>query len=497
MATTPCLIALDQGTTSSRAIAFAPTGEILAQAQRELPQHYPRSGWVEHDAERIWADSLAVLQETVRAARATGAVPAALGLTNQRETVVVWERANGRPIHRAIVWQDRRTAETTRALRDAGREDLVAARTGLLLDPYFSASKIAWVLDRVPGARDRARAGELAAGTIDSFLIWQLTGGLHATDITNASRTSLFDIHRRAWDEELCALFDVPVSLLPEVRPNAGAFGHTRPDQTGLDLAITGSAGDQQAAAIGQACLAPGTVKSTYGTGCFLLQNTGARPQVSAHKLLTTIAFQVGDRVDYALEGSIFAAGAAIQWLRDGLRVIGSAGESAALAAQLPDNQGVYLVPAFTGLGAPHWDAEARGLLVGLTRDTGPAHLARAALEAVAYQTRDLVDALAADCGARAQTIRIDGGMAANDWFAQFLADILGVTVDRPAVTETTALGAAMLAGVGGGLFDSLDDAVRAWTSDRRFVPAMAAGERDRLLAGWDGALARALTPPA
>ena len=491
-----CIIALDQGTTSTRALAFTPAGTPVAMAQRELPQHYPRSGWVEHDPKQIWDHTVTVLGEACASARTAGYTPACLGLTNQRETVVLWDRRTGEPIHRAIVWQDRRTADRTAALRRAGHEDAVRERTGLLLDPYFSATKIAWILDQVEGARAAAEAGHLAFGTIDSFLLWRLTGGRHASDMTNAARTSLLDLDSGHWDPALGDLFRVPAALLPELLPNAGDFGRTDPDATGLDLPITGMAGDQQAATVGQACFDPGMVKSTYGTGCFLLQNTGGARARSDHRLLSTIAYEVNGRRTFALEGSIFVAGAALQWLRDGVGVIASSGESAALASGLADNHGVYLVPAFTGLGAPHWDPDARGLLTGLTRDTGPAHLARAALEAVAYQTDDLVRALAADSGARAAQIRIDGGMAENDWFAQFLADIVTVTVDRPRITETTALGAAMLAGVGAGIFADLTEARAAWSLERRFEPHMAVAERVRLRHGWQAALSRALTTP-
>ena len=485
------LLAIDQGTTSTRSILFGRTGKALFTAQTELPQHYPAPGWVEHDAEDIWRDTLA----TARQAFAAGPAEA-IGITNQRETVVVWDRATGRPIHRAIVWQDRRTAQTCARLREDGVEPLVQARTGLLLDPYFSATKLAWLLDHVPGARAAAERGALAFGTIDSFLLWHLTGGpgsgaVHATDATNASRTQLFDIHRQCWDEELLRLFNIPAALLPEVRDNAGVFGRTAPGLLGRSLPIAGMAGDQQAALLGQSCLQPGMMKATYGTGCFALCHTGGHAIASTHRMLTTVASRLDGRTSYAVEGAIFVAGAAVKWLRDGLGLIGSAAETAALAASVPDSGGVVMVPGFVGLGAPHWRPDASGLITGLTLDTGRAHLVRAALEAVAYQTLDLVGAVTADAGSGPTALRVDGGMAANDWLCQFLADILDLPVERPAVLETTAWGAALLAGVGAGLLPGLDAV--PWAMDRRFVPLMAAGTRDRLVQGWRQALARTL----
>lgn len=490
------ILALDQGTTSTRAIAFsAPDLRPLAVARRELPQHYPASGWVEHDPQELIDHSIAVLREAGHHAGHGGAV-AAIGITNQRETTLVWDRRTGRAIHNAIVWQDRRTAAICAQLREAGHEGLVSQRTGLLLDPYFSATKIAWLLDHVPGARAAAEAGHLAFGTVDSWLIWHLTGGaVHVTDATNASRTALLDIRTGAWDQELLALFKVPASMLPEVRDCAGPFGVTAPGVLDRPVPILGVAGDQQAASIGQACFAPGMAKSTYGTGCFLLMNTGATLVASRARLLTTIASQLGGQRSYALEGAIFVAGAAVQWLRDGLGVIGAAGEAGGLAAQADPRQAVYLVPAFTGLGAPHWDAAARGALFGLTRNTGPAELARAALQSVAFQTRDLVEAMAADWPeAATRVLRVDGGMVASDWTMQFLADQLQAPVDRPQILETTALGAAYLAGLAGGLCPVPEEFARSWALDRRFVPQEAGAAREILYAGWKDAVRRTLS---
>ena len=443
------VLALDQGTTSTRAIAFrAPHLAPVATARRDLAQHFPASGWVEHDPEDLFADSIAVLREALAAAGGTAAGLAGIGITNQRETTLIWRRDTGRPIHRAIVWQDRRTAPWCAAMREAGHEALITARTGLLLDPYFSASKIAWLLDNVPDARADAEAGRLAFGTVDTFLLWRLTGGrVHATDATNASRTMLYDIRRGAWDAELLEQFRIPAPLLPEVRDSAGPFGTT--DVLGGDVPILGIAGDQQAASIGQACFRPGMVKSTYGTGCFLMLNTGKTPVASRSRMLTTVASQLRGERSFALEGAIFVAGAAVQWLRDAMGLLADAADSGRLAAEADPTQAVYLVPAFTGLGAPHWDADARGALFGLTRNTGPREFARAALESVAFQTRDLIEAMQADWASDANTVlRVDGGMVASDWTMQFLADMLAAPVDRPAVLETTALGAAYLAGM-------------------------------------------------
>ena len=451
------VIAIDQGTTSTRAIAFDASARAVAIARRALTQHYGDSGLVEHDPEEIWRDTQATVQEVIGRCPGVADSVAALGITNQRETVVIWERAGGAPIHRAIVWQDRRTAEECARLKSQGAEEIVRRRTGLLLDPYFSATKIAWMLDHVAGARAAAFRGELAFGTIDTFLLWRLTGGrVHATDVTNASRTLLYDIHAQCWDEELLRLLRVPRALLPEVRDSSEVYGMTEPALFGRELPIAGIAGDQQAALIGQACFRPGTAKSTYGTGCFLLLNTGEVAVTSTNRLLTTPAYRIGGRIAYALEGSIFVAGAAVKWLRDGLKIIESASETAVLAARLPDDHGVYLVPAFVGLGAPHWDPSARALLCGLTLDTSAAHLARAALEAVAYQTLDLTEAMQRDGAEPLAAIRIDGGMAANDWLCQFLADILQARVERPAELETTALGAAFLAGLATGVWPDL-----------------------------------------
>jgi glycerol kinase len=491
------LLAIDQGTTSTRAILFDAALRPVATAQQELPQIYPASGLVEHDPEEIWSATVA----TARAALAQAGIGpgdvAGIGITNQRETTIVWDRATGKPIHNAVVWQDRRTADMCASLRQAGHQADVAARTGLVLDPYFSATKIGWLLDHVEGARAAAQAGRLAFGTVDSFLIWRLTGGkVHATDATNAARTLLFDIARGEWDSELCELFDVPRALLPQVCDCAHDFGSTVPDLLGAPLRILGVAGDQQAATVGQGCFTPGMIKSTYGTGCFALLNTGAEPVASRHRLLTTIAYQLGGKRTYALEGAIFVAGAAVQWLRDGLGVIARAEDVNALAAKADPAAEVYLVPAFVGLGAPYWDAQARGALFGLTRNAGAAELARAALEAVGYQTRDLLEAMRADrpLHGPATVLRVDGGMAASDVTLQFLADILAAPVDRPAVMETTALGAAYLAGLTAGLCPDLPGFAGHWQCARRFLPQMDEATRARKWAGWREAVTRTLT---
>ncbi|MDP6707193.1 MAG: glycerol kinase GlpK [Alphaproteobacteria bacterium] len=489
------ILAIDQGTTSSRAILFDAEGRPRATAQRELPQHFPEPGWVEHDARRIWADTLEVSRQAMAEAGVGADAIAAIGITNQRETTVLWERDTGAPVANAIVWQDRRTAAACEALAAAGHGELFQARTGLLLDPYFSGTKLAWLLDNVDGARRRAAAGELAFGTVDSWLLWQLTGGrVHATDATNASRTLLFDIHAQDWDRELLSLLDIPPEVLPEVRDSSGEFGQSDAAHFGAPIPITGIAGDQQAAAFGQACVEPGMLKSTYGTGCFALVNTGAEAVRSENRLITTVAYRLGGEVSYALEGSIFVAGAAVQWLRDGLRLVGHAGESEALAAEVESTSGVYLVPAFVGLGAPYWDAEARGAILGLTRDAGIAEITRAALEAVGYQTRDLMEAMAADAGQPATAIRVDGGMVANDWLMQFLADMVALPVERPRVTETTALGAAYLAGLAVGLYPSLAAIAGQWQREARFEPRMAGTRRDALYQGWREAVDRVLT---
>ncbi|MBX6321521.1 MAG: glycerol kinase GlpK [Rhodospirillaceae bacterium] len=498
MARPPMILAIDQGTTSTRAILFDETGTPQGRAQRELPQIFPADGWVEHDPEEIWRATVAVARGALDKAGVAAREVAALGITNQRETAVVWDRATGRPIHNAIVWQDRRTAPLCRALIDEGLGPAVQEKTGLLIDPYFSATKIAWLLDNVDGARAAAEAGRLAFGTIDSFLLWRLTGGaVHATDATNASRTMLYDIRAQRWDEGLLDRLGIPASMLPAVHDSASAFGTTVPDILGAAVPIAGIAGDQQAALIGQACFRPGMVKSTYGTGCFVLLNVGEEPVFSRNRLVTTIGYRLDGRITYCIEGSIFVAGAAVQWLRDGLKLIAAAGETEALAASLAGNNGVYLVPAFTGLGAPYWDPEARGAIFGLTRDVGIAEIVRSALEAVCYQTRDLVEAMADDWRragggeARTTALRVDGGMVANDWLMQHLADVLALKVERPVVTETTALGAASLAGLEVGLFNGLDDIARRWQRDRLFVPEMPAAKREAAYAGWRDAVAR------
>ena len=491
--TEPLILALDQGTTSTRAILFGPDLSPRAVAQQELPQHFPAPGWVEHEPEDIWRTSLATMRAALAKAGAAARDLAGIGITNQRETVLLWERATGRPVHRAIVWQDRRTAEACAALRARGQEALITERTGLLADPYFSATKLAWLLDHVPGARAQAERGELCFGTVDSFLLHRLTGGrVHATDATNAARTLLFDIRRGVWDEDLLRLFGIPAAILPEVRDCAAEFGRTAPELFGAPVPVRGMAGDQQAATMGQSCFAPGMLKSTYGTGCFALLNTGERPVASRNRLLTTIAWQLGGKRTYALEGAIFVAGAAVQWLRDGLGLVTEAAETGALAAEADPAQAVYLVPAFVGLGAPWWDAEARGAIFGLTRATGRAELARAALESVAYQTRDLLDAMRADWPEMGQTVlRVDGGMVASDWTMQFLADLLGAPVDRPKVAETTALGAAWLAGLQAGLVPPPEAAATHWRLERRFLPRMAREEAARRHAGWLDAVRR------
>jgi len=489
------ILVIDQGTTSTRAIVFDANGVPCGRGQRELPQIYPRSGWVEHDAEEIWTATLAVCRAALADARITAADIACIGIANQRETTVIWDRATGAPVHNAIVWQDRRTAKRCAELRDDGLDAMVRARTGLLIDPYFCATKIAWILDSVDGARAQAEAGALAFGTIDTFMLWRLTGGrAHATDATNAARTMLFDIHAQDWDDELLRAFRVPRAVLPDVLDNTADFGVTGAGLFGHAIAVTGMAGDQQAAAFGQACFTPGAIKATYGTGCFALLNTGKTPVGSANKLLTTVAYRLQGRVTYALEGSIFAAGATVQWLRDGLGAVDDAAQSEALARAANPDSAVYLVPAFTGLGAPYWDAGARGALFGLTRDSGRAELARAALEAVGFQTRDLIDAMAADGAAAPAALRVDGGLSANDWAMQFLADILDIPVERARSRESTALGAAMLAGMQAGLMPGPAELARRWQCDRRFDPAMSADERARRYAGWRDAVRRTLS---
>ena len=484
------LLALDQGTTSSRALVFDHAGTILAVAQQEFRQIFPQPGWVEHDAAEVWATQSGVMHEVLARAGIDASDIAAIGITNQRETTVVWDRATGRPIAHAIVWQDRRTAPQCDALRAAGHADLIARKTGLVLDAYFSGTKIRWLLDNVAGARDRAMRGELAFGTVDTWLVWNLTHGeVHVTDPSNASRTLLFDIRTGDWDDELLALFDVPRSLLPSIVASSGVCAHTKIG--GVELPIAGIAGDQQAALFGQACHAPGLAKNTYGTGCFLLMNTGASAVASSNNLITTVAWQREGKVDYALEGSVFIGGAVVQWLRDGLKIVRSSGEIEALAASVPDNGGVYLVPAFAGLGAPHWDAYARGAMFGLTRGTSSAHIARAALESIAFQSAEVLTAMQKDAGITLTELRVDGGAAANNLLMQFQADLLGVPVVRPKVLETTALGAGYLAGLAVGYWKDAADVAANWRVDRVFEPA---GGRERiaeLAAGWHKAVAR------
>jgi len=487
------ILVIDEGTTSTRAMLFGEDGSCLASEQRELAQSYPQPGWVEHDAEEIWRSSLACARATVEAAGGAGRI-AALGITNQRETIVFWSRRTGRALAPAIVWQDRRTAAACERLKEEGREPLVQRRTGLVLDPYFSASKIAWAREHWPSVRG---AGEdLCVGTVESWLVFQLTGGLHVSDATNASRTGLMDIRSGSWDAELLELWGLPRSALPEIVDCAGALGRTLPDHFGQPIAIGGMAGDQQAASIGQACLAPGDTKGTYGTGAFILTNTGAEPRESRHRLLSTVAWQLSGVRSYALEGSVFTAGSLIKWLRDELGLVCTAAETETLARSVQDSAGVHIVPAHAGLGAPHWRAQARGAITGLTFAAGRAHIVRAALEAMAHQTHDLMTAFAAD-GAAWRTLRIDGGMSANDWLAQDLADLLGVPVERPEQVETTALGAAMLAGVGCGLFASLDEAATLRGPVRCFLPGNGAARRETRLAGWHDALCRVLDAPA
>jgi glycerol kinase len=487
------VLAVDQGTTSSRAIVFDSGYRVRGLAQQEFPQIFPRSGWVEHDPEDLWRTVLETMKAALADARLAASDIAAIGITNQRETTVIWDRDTGRPIYNAIVWQDRRTADICEQLRQDGAEAMVTAKTGLLLDPYFSATKAAWILDQVEGAREKAKRGKLAFGTVDTFLLWRLTGGrVHATDITNASRTMLCNIDTGDWDDELLELLRVPRAMLPQIKECSDDFGTTDPALFGTPIALRGVAGDQQAATIGQACFKPGMLKSTYGTGCFALLNTGATRVASTKRLLTTVAYRIKGETAYAIEGSIFVAGAAVQWLRDGLHMIARADESGPLAAAADPEQGVYLVPAFTGLGAPWWDAHARGAMFGLTRNTGPREFARAALDAVCYQTLDLLDAMRADWkGASDTVLRVDGGMVASDWMLQRLADILDAPVDRPVVLETTALGAAWLAGFGAGAWPDRDAFAASWQRNRRFVPAMAGETRARLVAGWRDAVSR------
>lgn len=485
------ILAIDQGTTSTRAIVFDATGHPVASAQKELPQIFPRPGWVEHDPEEIWSATVEVCRGALAKAKLDASALAGIGITNQRETTVVWDRATGKPVHNAIVWQDRRTAERCQALKQLDLEKIFSDRTGLLLDPYFSGTKIEWILDHVAGARAAAEKGALAAGTVECFLLWRLTGGkVHASDATNASRSLLLDIRKGAWDPELMRHLRVPASLLPKVVDCSGELGVTTADILGAPVPVLGMAGDQQAATVGQACIRPGMVKATYGTGCFALLNTGSLAMHSRSRLLTTIAYQLDGRRTYALEGSIFIAGAAVQWLRDGLRLIDKSADVEALARGAKDAHGVYMVPAFVGLGAPYWDAEARGAILGLTRDSGPGEIAAATLDSVCYQTRDLVEAMRAD-GAQIDDLRVDGGMVVNDPLMQRLADTVGAPVERPQVTETTALGAAFLAGLAAGLWPSLEALSKTWVLDRAFKPVEDTISRDRRYAGWKDAVRR------
>jgi glycerol kinase len=489
----PYILALDQGTTSSRAILFDRDGAAVAVAQKEFEQIFPRPGWVEHDPQEIWATQIAVAVEALGRGRARPSDVAAIGITNQRETTVVWDRDTGQPVYNAIVWQDRRTAEFCDRLKAGGHEALVRERTGLVIDAYFSGSKIAWILEHVPGARERARAGRLAFGTVDSWLVWKLTSGkAHVTDVSNASRTMLFNIRTLAWDEDLLRLIGVPRSLLPDVRASSEVYGRVSTALGLADVPIAGIAGDQQAALFGQMCVSPGLTKNTYGTGCFLLQNTGAHPVASENRLIATVAWKIADRTEYALEGSVFIGGAVVQWLRDGLRLIDRSPDVERLSASVADNGGVYLVPAFAGLGAPHWDPYARGLLVGLTRGTTAGHVARAALESIAYQVDDLLDAVHRDSGIALGELRVDGGASTNDTLLQFQADLLGVPVVRPAVTETTALGAAYLAGLAVGFWSSPAEIARQWRAERRFEPGMPRADADALRERWRDAVGRA-----
>lgn len=493
------LLAIDQGTTSSRAILFSSKLDVVAIAQKEFPQHFPEPGWVEHDPEDIWATTIAVVNEVLARADISGRAVAALGITNQRETTVLWNRKTGKAVHNAIVWQDRRTADMCAKLRKDGLEKDVQTKTGLIIDPYFSATKIAWMLENVEGARAAAEKGELAFGTVDSFLLWRLTGGkVHATDATNASRTMLYDIRKGKWDADLLKAFGIPKSLLPEVRDSSGDFGETETHLFGSSVRIAGIAGDQQAATVGQACFEPGMMKVTYGTGAFALLNVGDKPVASKNRLLTTIAYQLKGTPTYAFEGAIFVAGSAVQWLRDGLKMIRAAPETQELAMQADPDSGVYFVPAFTGLGAPYWDPKARGLICGLSRGTGRAEIARAVLESMAYQTNDLYEAMRADwTGGSKTVIRVDGGMVRDSWTMQFVADILGAPVDRPKITETTALGAAWLAGYASDVCPPPAEFAKVWKLERRFEPGHLGEVREHKLAGWRDAVDRTRTSSA
>lgn len=488
------LLAIDQGTTSSRAVLFSTTGELIGIAQKEFPQYFPDDGWVEHDPEDIWNSTLEVCHEVLQQHGAGAADIVGIGITNQRETTIVWDRHTGEPVYNAIVWQDRRTAELCEELKAEGLEPWIAKKTGLLLDPYFSSTKLKWILDHVEGVRDRAMAGDLLFGTVDSFLLWRLTAGAsHKTDATNASRTMLFNIHEQQWDEELLERLNIPSSMLPEVEDCSAEFGHTYPALFGGAIPILGIAGDQQAALIGQGCFGEGMTKSTYGTGCFVIMNTGERAIESENKLLTTIAYRLDGKVTYGLEGSIFIAGAAVQWLRDGLKLVANAADTEAIAADHPDSRGVYLVPAFTGLGAPYWDPHARGAILGLTRDSGIEDIVTATLQSVCFQTQDLLKAMQND-GAVPTILRVDGGMVVNNWVMQHLADVLQLPVDRPEVIETTALGVAYLAGLKAGVFQDLSEVSRQWQLERRFEPEMEPERAQKLYDGWLAAVARVRT---
>ena len=494
MADQQYILALDQGTTSSRAIIFDHSGQIVAQTNQEFEQIFPRPGWVEHNPEDIWSSQINVAKKVMQERNLTAADFAAIGITNQRETTVVWDRTTGRPIHNAIVWQDRRTAGYCDSLKAAGWSDRIREKTGLVIDAYFSGTKVKWLLDNVDGARERAERGELLFGTIDSFLIWRLTGGkVHVTDYSNASRTLLFNIHTLAWDEEILKEFNIPASMLPEARPSSEVYGQTDAEILGGAIAIAGDAGDQQAATFGQACFTPGMAKNTYGTGCFMLMNTGETAVPSKNNLLTTIGWGIGGKVIYCLEGSVFITGAAVQYLRDSLRIIANAAETEALATSVDSSGGVYVVPAFVGLGAPYWDQYARGAILGLTRGSGRAEIVRATLESVAYQSRELLEAMIADSGEELKELRVDGGMVTNNFLMQFQADIVGVPVARPVVAETTALGAAYLAGLAVGYWQSQDDITNNWALDRRFTPDMDEAKRAKLYKGWKKAVQRAL----
>ncbi|SPF79549.1 glycerol kinase GlpK [Pseudoprimorskyibacter insulae] len=486
------ILAIDQGTTSTRAIVFGADYQALAQAQQEFPQHFPANGWVEHDPNDLWTTTLTTCRDAIAKAGIDASQIAGIGITNQRETTLLWDKTTGQPLHNAIVWQDRRTANLCRKLERDGHGPMISDRTGLLLDPYFSATKLRWLLDHVDGARDKAAAGQLAFGTVDTWLIWNLTGGrAHVTDATNAARTMLYDIRKGRWSRTISDLLEIPMTVLPKVQDCAGDFGTTDPALFGGAIPILGVAGDQQAATVGQACFAPGMMKSTYGTGCFALLNTGEAPVVSENRLLTTIAYQLDGKPTYALEGSIFVAGAVVQWLRDGLKLISSAGETQPLAERADPSQNVILVPAFTGLGAPYWNADCRGAVFGLTRNSGPAEFARAALESVGYQTRDLLEAMQADWGAEMsnRVLRVDGGMANSDYAMQFLSDILNAPVDRPKVTETTALGAAWLAGHRAGVWPDQDAFAESWALERSFAPSMPEDQRDTKYQAWQRAV--------